>query len=374
MTKFIDRELTSKIKKDFFKGKVIILVGPRQVGKTTLIKSILTDKNVVEFVGDNPTDRVKLENRDFEQLNTLIGNKQFIFIDEAQKIKNIGQTLKLLVDNLKSNQQIIATGSSSLNILSNTQEALTGRKFIYELFGFSLREIFPEMNPLTIEKNLSNMLIFGSYPEVFLNSGDHRQRILTDITGSYLYKDILELEQIKNPASLNKLLIAIALQIGSKVSLTELSATVGLDIKTVERYIDLLEKNYVLLRLSPYYTNQRKTLSKQNKIFFYDLGVRNALINNFNPLEQRGDIGGLWENFLILERLKYRQVMRINATQYFWRTYDGAEIDLIEQRQGKLYGYEFKWARERTTPQSWLSYPNSEYKLINKHNFISFLK
>ena len=240
MTKFIDRELTSKIKKDFFKGKVIILVGPRQVGKTTLIKSILTDKNVVEFVGDNPTDRVKLENRDFEQLNTLIGNKQFIFIDEAQKIKNIGQTLKLLVDNLKSNQQIIATGSSSLNILSNTQEALTGRKFIYELFGFSLREIFPEMNPLTIEKNLSNMLIFGSYPEVFLNSGDHRQRILTDITGSYLYKDILELEQIKNPASLNKLLIAIALQIGSKVSLTELSATVGLDIKTVERYIDLL--------------------------------------------------------------------------------------------------------------------------------------
>jgi predicted AAA+ superfamily ATPase len=170
------------------------------------------------------------------------------------------------------------------------------------------------------------------------------------------------------------LLSAIALQVGSEISLSELGSIIGLDLKTVERYIDLLEKNYVIFRLPPYFSNKRKTLSKQNKIYFYDLGIRNALINNFNPLELRSDIGALWENFLILERLKYRKVNSIHATQYFWRTYDGAEIDLIEQMKGELFGYEFKWGRERTSPRSWLEYPNSHYKLINRENFIDFLK
>src|SRR3989338_7630429 len=283
MNNFIKREPEKKIIADFFKGKVIILVGPRQVGKTTLIKSILPkNKEVIEFLADNPTDRTRLENKDFDYLDNLIENKKYVFIDEAQKVVNIGQTLKLLVDRYKSNKQIIATGSSSLNLLSNTQEPLTGRKFVYELFGFSLREIFPRMSKLDIEKSLPSLLIFGSYPEVYLSGEQEKQRLLIEITGSYLYKDILELEQVKNPASLHKLLSAIALQIGSEVSLTELSSLVGLDFKTVERYIDLLEKNYVIFRLPPYYTNQRKTLQKQNKIYFYDLGIRNSLINNFN--------------------------------------------------------------------------------------------
>lgn len=375
MSNILVREIQTKIKNDFFKGKVIILVGPRQVGKTTLVKSILGNSDeVIEFLGDNPSDRARLENKDFEYLQRLIGDKRLVFIDEAQKIVNIGQTLKLLVDNFKSDKQIIATGSSSLNLLSNTSEPLTGRKFIYELFGFSVREIFPKMNPLEIQKILPDILVFGSYPGVYFGSGIDRERLLVDITGSYLYKDILELEQVKNPATLGKLLSALALQVGSLVSLTELGNIVNLDLKTVERYIDLLEKNYVIFRLPPYYTNQRKTLMKQNKIYFYDLGIRNALINNFNPLEFRNDAGALWENFLVVERLKYRRVNFIDATQYFWRTYDGAEIDLVERRAGKLFGYEFKWGRERTSPKSWLQYPNSEYELINRENFIDFLK
>lgn len=374
MNAYIHRESEKQIKKDFFKGKAIILVGPRQVGKTTLIKSlILKSKNIIEFLGDNPTDRTKLENKDIEQLNKLIGDNKIIFIDEAQKISNIGQTLKLLVDTYKNKKQVIATGSSSLNLLSNTQEPLTGRKFVYNLFGFSIREIFPKMSLLEIEKSLTSLLIFGSYPEVYLANEPNKQRLLTDITSSYLYKDILELEQIKNPASLHKILSAIALQIGSEVSLTELSNLVGLDYKTIERYIDLLEKNLVIFRLPPYFSNKRKSLSKLNKIYFYDLGVRNSLINNFNPLDLRNDTGALWENYLIVERMKYRKVNFINANQYFWRTYDGAEIDLIEEAGGKLFGYEFKWSKERTSARSFLQYPNAEYKLINKENFIEFL-
>jgi len=374
MGNYINREITNGILADFFQGKVIIIVGPRQVGKTTLVESVLAGKEqVVKFVGDNPTDREKLENKDFEQLDRLIGDNRYIFIDEAQKIRNIGQTLKLLVDNYASQKQVIATGSSSLNLLSNTQEPLTGRKYIYELFGFSLREIFKKTEYLAIEKALPDLLIYGSYPEVYLKSGKDRERLLVDIAGSYLYKDILELEQVRNPAILSKLLSALALQTGLEVSLSELSSLVGLDLKTIERYIDLLEKNYVIFRLPPYYLNQRKTLSKRNKIFFYDLGIRNALINNFNALDLRSDVGELWENFLILERFKYRRANFVDATQYFWRTYDGAEIDLVEQREGKLFGYEFKWGKERTAPFSWLKNPNSEYKLINKNNFIDFL-
>jgi len=374
MGNYINRETTNGILADFFQGKVIIIAGPRQVGKTTLVESVLAGKEqVVKFVGDNPTDREKLENKDFEQLDRLIGDNRYIFIDEAQKIRNIGQTLKLLVDNYASQKQLIATGSSSLNLLSNTQEPLTGRKYIYELFGFSLREIFKKTEYLAIEKALPDLLIYGSYPEVYLKSGKDRERLLVDIAGSYLYKDILELEQVRNPAILSKLLSALALQTGLEVSLSELSSLVGLDLKTIERYIDLLEKNYVIFRLPPYYLNQRKTLSKRNKIFFYDLGIRNALINNFNALDLRSDVGELWENFLILERFKYRRANFVDATQYFWRTYDGAEIDLVEQREGKLFGYEFKWGKERTAPFSWLKNPNSEYKLINKNNFIDFL-
>lgn len=371
----IKREIENNITSDFFKGKVVIIVGPRQVGKTTLVRLILKDykNDVIEFVGDNPTDRIKLENKDFEGLSKLIGDKKYVFIDEAQKIQNIGETLKLLVDNYKADKQVIATGSSSLNLLTNTNEPLTGRKFIHELFGLSIREIFPHKDLLNIEKTLSDLLVFGSYPEVYTKTGADKQRLLTEITGSYLYKDILELEQVRNPAVLTKLLSSIALQLGSQVSLSELGNSVNLDLKTVERYIDLLEKNYVIFRLPPFYTNQRKTLSKQNKIYFYDLGIRNALINNFNPIDLRSDVGALWENFIIAERMKFRRISFIDANQYYWRTYDGAEVDLVEQREGKLFGYEVKWVDKKTNPGSWLEYPDSEYQLVTRNNFTDFL-
>jgi len=371
----IKREIQSLIEKDFFDGKVIILTGARQVGKTTLIQKLLKNHtDIINFNADNPTDRSKLENKDFEQLDLLIGHAKIIFIDEAQKIVNIGNTLKLLVDNYGQNKQIIATGSSSLNLLSNTSEPLTGRKYVYELFGFSLRELYSKNDYLKLDKELSSLLIYGTYPDVYLNPINEKQRLLQEITKSYLYQDILELEQVRNPAVLNKLLSAIALQLGSEVSLTELGRLVNLDLRTVERYIDLLEKNYVLFRLPPYYTNQRKTLSKLNKFYFYDLGIRNMLINNFNELDKRNDVGGLWENFLVVERLKLRKYKSRYASQYFWRTYDGAEIDLVEQIAGKLHGYEFKWRKKRSVPKSWLEYPNSSYKSIGKENYKEFLE
>lgn len=374
MDKNIPRQITSAIENDLFQGKVLIITGARQVGKTTLIESILTGKKkVISFNADNLTDRTKLENQDFEKLNHLVGDNNIIFIDESQKIVNIGNTLKILVDNYKKSKQIIATGSSSLNLLTNTQEPLTGRKFVYELFSLSVQEMFPDLSLLDIEKVLPTLLIYGSYPEIYTSDEVNKRRLLTEITSSYLYQDILELEQVRNPAVLQKLLSALALQLGSEVSLTELGNLVGLDLKTVERYIDLLEKNYVIFRLPPYYSNQRKTLSKLNRIYFYDLGIRNTLINNFNPINLRTDVGALWENFLIVERMKLRQYRSINASQYFWRTYDKAEIDLVEEREGKLFGYEFKWGQERTAPKSWLEYPNATFTLVNKDNFIDFL-
>lgn len=370
----IDRTISKNIKKDFFKGKIIIVTGARQVGKTTLVSDLLKDKDsVLELNGDNITDRQILEGKDFKQLESIVGDHRYIFIDEAQKIEGIGEILKLLVDNYKDNKQIIATGSSSLNLLSNTSEPLTGRKLVHYLYSLSLKEVSPKLNPLEVEKLLPNLLIYGSYPEVFTSGVDDKKRLLNEITSSYLYKDILELENIKNPAVLAKLLSALALQLGSEVSLNELSNLVGLDVKTVERYIDLLEKNYVIFRLPPYYTNKRKSLSKLNKIYFYDLGIRNSLINNFNGLDNRNDIGGLWENFLILERLKFREYNNIQASQFFWRTYDGAEIDLVEDRGGLLWGYEFKWGNKHTSLKSWQEQKNTKYKLINKENFISFV-
>lgn len=372
----IYRSITKNVEHDLFTGKVVIIAGARQVGKTTLVTELLNsfdNTRVIKFNGDNSTDRIKLENRDLDSLVNLIGDADLIIVDEAQKVSTIGNTLKLLVDHYGDAKQIVATGSSSLNLLTNTQEPLTGRKYVYELFGLSLNEILSHSNKLEVERQLPDLLVYGTYPAVYTSSGAERERILKELTSSYLYQDILELEQVRNPSVLDKLLAAIALQLGSLVSLNELSQMTGLDLKTVERYIDLLEKNYVIFRLPPFYSNERKSLSKLNKIYFYDLGIRNALINNFNNLELRSDVGALWENFLVIERLKLRKYDRISASQFFWRTYDGAEIDLVEQREGKLFGYEFKWKKERTSPTSWLDYPNASLEVINKDNFWEFL-
>lgn len=370
----IKRTIEKSIIKDFFKGKIIILAGPRQVGKTTLVKHLLKDyTSVITFNGDNRNDRNSLAKNDFEFIDKLIGENKIVFIDEAQKVEEIGNTLKLLVDNYGKKKQIIATGSSSLNLLSNTSEPLTGRKYVYELYPLSVTEIYSQRHPLDIDKELENLLIYGSYPDIYSGSLRVKEEQLLEITRSYLYKDILELEDVRSSSSIDKLLSALALQVGSEVSLRELSNLLNLHIGTVERYIDLLEKNYVIFRLPPYYTNQRKVLSKQNKIYFYDLGIRNALINNFNPLSKRNDRGALWENFLIIERIKLNAYTNRYVSNFFWRTYDGAEIDYIEKYADSLDGYEFKWNKEKNAPKSWLEYPNATYKLINIENYKEFL-
>lgn len=371
----IKRTIEKPIRKDLFKGKVIILAGPRQVGKTTLVKHILKDyTSVITFNGDNRKDRNSLAKNDFEFIDKLIGENKIVFIDEAQKIEEIGNTLKLLVDNYGDRKQIIATGSSSLNLLSNTSEPLTGRKYVYELYPLSVSEIYSQRHPLDLDKELENLLIYGSYPDIYSGSLRVKEEQLLEITRSYLYKDILELEDVRSSSSIDKLLSALALQVGSEVSLRELSNLLNLHIGTVERYIDLLEKNYVIFRLPPYYTNERKVLSKQNKIYFYDLGIRNALINNFNPLSKRSDRGALWENFLIIERMKLNAYTNRYVSKFFWRTYDGAEIDYIEKYADSLDGFEFKWSKVKKSPKSWLEYPNATYNLVNIENFKGFLK
>jgi len=343
-----NRAIKSQILAKLFKGKAIIIVGPRQVGKTTLANSLIDEsgyaENIIKFNCDNPTDRDKLNNRDFEFLDSLIGDKKMIFIDEAQKVETVGQTIKLLVDGYKNTKQIIATGSSSINLLDKTEEPLTGRKVIFKLYSLSLGELYPAKDLLKISKELEMLLIYGSYPEVINAKGSSdKEDVLRELNSSYLYKDVFEFQEIKNSAILTSLLKALALQIGSEVSYNELANIVGIDKKTVERYIDLLEKNYIIFRLPPYAKNQRRTISKMRKIYFYDLGVRNSIINNYNLLTDRADIGALWENFMIIERFKKQEYDKIYTNNYFLRTYDGAEIDLIEERGGKILGYEFKW-------------------------------
>lgn len=364
------RLLKDQIKQKFFLGKVIIITGARQVGKTTIYEEILRNypkEQIRIFNCDNPTDRELLGNKDLEFLKQLIGNARIVVIDEGQKVENIGQTLKLAIDYYKEQKQILVTGSSSINLLNNTQEALTGRKYVFTLYPLSLEEIYPDKNQLTILKELESLLVFGTYPDVIKQkSFDEKIRLLQELRASYLYKDILELQQVKNSDALTKLLKALALQIGSEVSYNELSSLVGIDKKTVEHYIDLLEKSYVIMRLSPYTKNKRREISKLRKIYFYDLGIRNAVINNFNFLANRDDTGALWENFMIIERLKYRAYHNMYADQYFWRTYDGSEVDLVEERGGKLFGYEFKWSTQRKTraPEKWLEYPGSSFEQI----------
>lgn len=342
------RVIKEQILGKLFKGKAIIIVGPRQVGKTTLANSLIDEsgyaENLIKFNCDNPTDRDKLNNRDFEFLDALIGDKKMIFIDEAQKVETIGQTIKLLVDSYKNTKQVIATGSSSINLLDKTQEPLTGRKTIFKLFPLSLSELYPAKDLLKISKELEMLLIYGSYPEVINAKGaSDKEDVLRELNSSYLYKDVFEFQEIKSSSILTSLLKALALQVGVEVSYNELANIVGLDKRTVERYIDLLEKNYIIFRLPPYAKNQRRTISKMKKIYFYDLGVRNSIINNYNLLADRADTGALWENFIIIERFKKQEYDKIYTNNYFLRTYDGAEIDLIEERGGKIDGYEFKW-------------------------------
>ncbi len=372
----IKRMLEKNVVKKFFKGKAILILGPRQVGKTTLVK-YLTGKfkdSLLFLNGDEADAREFLTNTTSSALKKIIGKNKVIVIDEAQRIENIGLTLKLLVENFPS-RQIIATGSSSFELSNKINEPLTGRKFEYHLYPLSFHEMSNHTSFLEERRLLEHRLIYGYYPEVVTSSGEEKD-ILRELSGSYLYKDIFSFEQIKKPMLLEKLLQALALQIGSEVTYQELGRLVGADCVTVERYIDLLEKTFVIFKLPSLSRNIRNEIKKGRKIYFYDCGIRNAIIKSFNPLSMRQDVGTLWENFLISERIKSNHYSNKWVNAYFWRNHAQQEIDYIEEYEGKFHAYEFKWNPKKKAKfsKSFINgYPDSDTEVISTENFDSFV-
>ena len=373
----INRAILPSLKNRLFKGKVMVLTGPRQVGKTTLLKQ-LTDhferKLVLSLNCDEPDICLLLENVSSTQLKSLVGKNTVILIDEAQKVKNIGLTLKLMVDNFPE-IQIVATGSSAFELRNKLNEPLTGRKYEYHLYPFSTQELVQYSSIIEERRMLEQRMIYGMYPDV-INHPSDKLRLLLELTNSYLFKDVLAYNDVRRPEELNKLLTALALQVGSEVSYNELGRTLGIDKETVERYLDLLEKVFVIFRLTSFSRNLRNELKKSRKIYFYDNGVRNALINNFSPLALRTDVGALWENFILSERRKRNDYNEIHVNSYFWRTQTQQEIDLIEEKDGVLYAFELKWKENKKSnlPNSFATaYPQHRFEIITPMNYMEFL-
>lgn len=372
----IPRQLESLINKRIGTGKAIIIIGPRQTGKTTLMSKIAREQgDYLLLDGDDFTVRSNLESANTETLQQIIGSNNVILIDEAQRIKNIGLVLKIIIDQLKPGL-LMVSGSSSLELANEINEPLTGRKWEYMLFPISWQELEEHKGYLVAQQQLENRLVYGFYPEIINNPGDE-QSILKQLTSSYLYKDLLSYKGIKKPEVIEKLLRALALQIGSEVSYNELSGLVQVDKNTIQSYIDLLEKAFVIFRLQPLSRNIRNEISTSRKIYFYDNGVRNALISNFNPLHMRSDTGPIWENFLISERRKLLEYNQIHCNTYFWRTSYQQEIDYIEESGGKLNAFEFKWNPGKLArfSKSFLSaYDTGVSMTINRENFREFVK
>jgi predicted AAA+ superfamily ATPase len=345
----IQRAIASSVNERFFKGKVVLLFGPRQSGKTTLVKSILQTRQERSLVlnGDEPDVREMLSGATSTRLKAIAGSAKIIFIDEAQRIQDIGLTLKLFVDELPG-IQVIASGSSSFELAGRVSEPLTGRKYEYMLFPLSFAEMVNHHGLIDEERMIEHRLTFGSYPEIVVKQEEEKE-LLTLLAGSYLYKDLLTLDQLKKPVLLEKILRALALQIGSEVSYHEIGQLVGADNETVEKYVSLLEKAFVVFRVPALSRNVRNEIKKGKKIYFYDTGVRNAVIANFSPLRSRTDVGPLWENYLMSERVKLLRNSGIDAQRYFWRTTQQQEIDYIEDREGKLTAFEFKWNEKSRT-------------------------
>lgn len=357
-------------------NKAIIILGARQTGKTTLVKHIAEkcSDNYLYINADRQTYADLLSSRNFNQLKLLITGYDLIIIDEAQRIPDIGINIKIMIDEIKD-VKILVTGSSSLELTSTINEPLTGRKWTFKLFPLSLKEIKDHSVGEPVDELLEELLIYGSYPEVVTeNNLKLKKDLLTEICESYLYKDVLELGKVKNPMKIRQLLQLLALQTGSEVSMNEISNSLGVSRDLVENYIDLLEKSFVIFRLGGFSRNLRKEVVKMNKIYFYDTGVRNYLINNFNGLSNRNDRGQLWENFLIVERLKKHTYSRQLVSTWFWRTYTGAELDYVEETDGKLYGYEFKFGKKNAkAPKSWIENYDAAFSLVNKHNYLDFI-
>jgi predicted AAA+ superfamily ATPase len=371
----IKRTIQHFIEQQLFKGKIIVVYGARQVGKTTLVRAIQKKQTVktVCLNCDEPDIRLALTDKTSTELKLFFGDNKLVIMDESQRVKNIGLTLKLIADNFPE-IQIIATGSSSFDLSNKIVEPLTGRKIEFYLYPFSLGELRDIYSDIEINRILETMMIFGMYPEIALSGGDLGDK-LKALARSYAYKDVLQYQNIKNPEILEKLLQALALQVGNEVSYNELSSFVGADKITVASYIQILEKAFVIFRIGPFSRNLRNELKKTRKIYFYDNGIRNALINNLNPLNLRQDAGALWENFMISERIKLNNNFQKDANLYFWRTLQKQEIDLIEDNQGKIAGFEFKRGKKfGKVPLAFSrAYPEAKVQTVNPDNYRQFL-
>lgn len=373
----IKRKLESVIMNRLYKGKAIIVLGPRQTGKTTLLKEIIAKLNqqVLWLDADEPFVRTRLAGVNITDLKIIIGGYKMLVIDEAQQIKNIGTTLKLIIDHLPE-VQLLVSGSSSLELAEEISEPLTGRKFEFFLYPVSYEELVDHHGWLEEKRFLEHRMIYGSYPEVVSNV-DKMRETLWLLAGSYLYKDIFKYRDLRRPEILETLLQSLALQLGSQVSYHELGQIIGSDSETVQRYIELLEKTYVIFRLRSFRRNLRNELKKSRKIYFYDNGIRNALINNFSPLNLRTDKGALFENYLVSERMKFLHYTGQFANRYFWRTQNQQELDYLEEQDGLINAYEFKWgaAVKAKLPLTFSkAYPDNTFHLVTSENFDFFLK
>ena len=375
---YLVRELSELILKKLQPNKVVILYGARRVGKTMLVKEILANVNepILMLNGDDIHVHDKLSIRSIENYKQILGTYKLLYIDEAQKIPEIGLKLKLMIDEIEG-LRIIISGSSSFDIHKNAGEPLTGRKYTFTLYTLSENEYTQVENNINKMDKIRERLVFGNYPEL-LQLPDRQDKVdyLNEMISSYLLKDILVYEHIKNSQKIFNLLRLIAFQIGGEVSLQELGIQLGISKNTVEKYLDLLSKVFILHKVEGFSRNLRKEITKNSRWYFLDNGIRNAVIANFNPLQARNDIGALWENYMISERLKYQEYRRISSNNYFWRTYEQQEIDWVEERDGSLFGYEFKWKEEKVKiPTQWKSaYPDASFELININNFSEWLK
>jgi predicted AAA+ superfamily ATPase len=373
----IPRAIQSSILRKLQPNKVVVIYGPRQVGKTTLLHHVLPQlkEDYLFLSGEDRTVQPWLASQSIEKLKENVGKNKILIIDEAQKVPEIGLNLKLIVDHIKG-IKVLATGSSSFELAHQVGEPLVGRKWQFYLYPIAQLEMNQLEAPYQTKTRLESRLIYGGYPEVITTKDAALKReLLNSIVDSYLYRDILELNGIRKPRKIIDVLKMLAFQIGSEVSLSELGNNVNLDLRTIERYLDLLEKVFVIRKADGFSRNLRKEITKNSRYYFFDSGIRNALINNFNDLKTRNDVGQLWENYLFMERIKKQHYQNIHVNRYFWRTYTQQEIDLVEEREGKLFGYEFKWGRRqgRHPPEWRKAYPEAEYRTINQDNYLDFI-
>jgi predicted AAA+ superfamily ATPase len=376
----IQRFLLAQIRAALLPGKVLVLYGPRQVGKTTLANDLLATLSLrSRFVNaDELIYREALSSQNRERLGEILGDAELLVIDEAQRVPNIGINLKILVDGFPK-AIILATGSASFELANKISEPLTGRTLTFHLYPVSYPEIRETLGAIEARSQLQRWLVWGGYPAILTTEDPvHREKLLGELVGAYLYRDILELEGVRHSEKLVDLLRLLAFQVGQEVSLTELAASLSLNRQTVERYLDLLEKVFVIFKVGGFSRNLRKEVTKNPRYYFYDNGVRNSLIQNFNPLHLRNDVGQLWENYLTIERRKANQAASRSVNSYFWRTYDQKEIDCVEEHGGRLYGYEFKWGekeiRRKTRKEFLEAYPGSILQAVDRENFESFLE